>query len=86
MSIKSFEDIEVWYLSKALTMKIYGLTGTFPRDEFFGSTNRMRRAAVSVAGNIAGGFGRYHYPDRIKFYFTFYCRGGVIKSPLKKGD
>jgi four helix bundle protein len=80
--IKTFEDLEVWQKSKELTMKVYELSGKFPREEAFGVTGQMRRAALSVAANIAEGFGRYHYLDKAKFYLN--ARGSLyeLKSHL----
>lgn len=82
MDIKSFEDLEVWQLSKDLTMKVYRITADFPKDEVFGITNQMRRAVLSVPANIAEGFGRFHYLDKAKFYLN--ARGSIfeLKSHL----
>ena len=62
-----FEDLIVWRKSHALTLGIYTLTKTFPREELFGLTAQMRRAAVSVAANIAEGFSRKGKPDKARF-------------------
>lgn len=48
-------------------LKVYGATASFPREELFGLTQQMRRAAVSVPSNIAEGFGRYWLADYICF-------------------
>lgn len=68
--IKSFKDLEIWQLAKALTIKIYHLTETFPKEERFALVDQCRRAIVSVAGNIAEGFGRYYFKDNIKFQYN----------------
>ena len=82
MSIKSFEDLDVWQLSKELVTKIYLITKDFPKDEVFGITSQIKRAALSVPANIAEGFGRYHYLDKAKFYLN--ARGSLheLKSHL----
>ena len=49
----SFEDLRVWQDSMDLTVKIYEVTNSFPRQEMYGLTSQMRRAAVSVPSNIA---------------------------------
>ena len=53
-----FEDLEVYDKAMALVNNIYIVTRTFPKDEMFGLTSQFRRAAVSVALNIAEGTAR----------------------------
>jgi four helix bundle protein len=50
---QKFEDLVVWQKSHALVLRVYKVTKAFPKDELFGSTSQMRRAAVSVPANIA---------------------------------
>src|SRR3954447_10495856 len=80
--VKSFEDLEVWQLGKQLSVLAYKITENFPEREIYGITNQIRRAAISVPANIAEGFGRYHYMDRIKFFLN--ARGSLneLKSHL----
>jgi four helix bundle protein len=54
----SFKDLIVWQRAVQLSMAIYKLTSSFPDSERFGLTNQLRRASVSVASNIAEGYGR----------------------------
>ncbi len=58
MRIKSFEELEAWQRAYELALVIYALTRNFPREEQFGLTSQLRRAASSVGANIAEGFGR----------------------------
>jgi len=69
-------------MGKNIVMGIYGLTKEFPKEESFGLTSQIRRAALSVPANIAEGFGRYHYLDKAKFYLN--ARGSLyeLKSHL----
>jgi len=55
---ESFKDLVVWQRAVQMTLEIYKLTADFPADERFGLTNQLRRASVSVASNIAEGYGR----------------------------
>ena len=56
--MKDFRKLEIWQKSYQLTLEIYKLTKTFPKDEMFGLTSQIRRAAVSIPSNIAEGCGR----------------------------
>ena len=80
--IKTFEDLDVWQKGKLLTLKIYEISSHFPKDEVFGISSQVKRAALSVPANIAEGFGRFHYLDKAKFYLN--ARGSLyeLKSHL----
>jgi four helix bundle protein len=54
----SYKDLIVWQRAIELCLEIYRLTANFPAAERFGLTNQLRRAAVSIASNIAEGYGR----------------------------
>jgi four helix bundle protein len=54
----SFMDLAVWQRAVQLSREIYRLTSSFPKSEQFGLVNQMRRASVSIASNIAEGYGR----------------------------
>lgn len=58
MSIQSYQDLEVWQRGMELAERLYLLTRTFPRQELFGLTSQIRRAAASIPANIAEGWGR----------------------------
>ena len=53
--MKNFRDLKVWEKAHLLTLDSYGVTNAFPRQELFGLTSRIRRAAASIAANIAEG-------------------------------
>ena len=55
---ESYKDLLVWQRAIEMTLAIYRLTESFPKDERFGLTSQLRRAGVSVASNIAEGYGR----------------------------
>jgi len=66
--IKSFTDLNTWKEAHLLVLKIYKLTQKFPKEEQFGLTNQLRRAAVSITSNIAEGFSRGSYKEKCQFY------------------
>jgi four helix bundle protein len=80
--IKDFVDLDVWQKGKNLVSTIYSLTNSFPKEEMYGITSQMKRAALSVPANIAEGFGRFHFMDKAKFYLN--ARGSLyeLKSHL----
>lgn len=58
MAARSFRDLVAWQRAMDLAMAIYKLTQQFPREETYGLTSQLRRAGVSVASNVAEGYGR----------------------------
>ena len=56
--MKDFRDLQVWRKAHMLTLDVYKATNGFPRQEMFGLTSQIRRAAVSIAANIAEGCGK----------------------------
>ena len=63
--IRSYRDLRVWQAGMDLVVDCYKFTGPFPKDERFGLTQQMRRAAVSIPSNIAEGYGRVHLGEYI---------------------
>lgn len=53
-----YKDLDIWKLSRLYCSRIYAITSNFPEYEKFGSTNQLRRAAISVPSNIAEGSSR----------------------------
>ncbi len=82
MTIKYFEDLEVWKEARRLTREIYRLTqdGKFSRD--FGLREQIRRAAVSVMSNIAEGFERGGNQEFIQFLYVAKGSCGDVRSQL----
>lgn len=66
--IKSFADLRVWQKGHKFVLEIYTITYEFPKEEQFGLTSQLRRAAVSFTSNIAEGFSRISYKEKIRFY------------------
>lgn len=66
--IKIFSDLNAWKEGHKFAIMIYETTKTFPDEEKFGLISQMKRAAVSITSNIAEGFSRYGYAEKIRFY------------------
>jgi four helix bundle protein len=75
--IMKFTDLEVWKEAHKLTLLIYKYTSLFPKHELFGLVSQLRRAAVSIESCIAEGFSRYHFKDRLNFYYD--ARGSIAE-------
>lgn len=67
-TIQSFTDLDAWKEGHKLVILIYRETELFPQKEIFALTNQMRRCAVSVTSNIAEGFSRQSYKEKVQFY------------------
>ena len=67
--MKTHKDLDVWKLSIEFVTEIYNLTKDFPKEEQFGLTNQIRRAAVSVPSNIAEGAGRRSDKEFLQFLY-----------------
>ena len=61
------KDMVVWQKSHALVMKVYSCTKDYPKDEIYGLTSQLRRAAVSIPSNIAEGKARGSSKEYIRF-------------------
>jgi four helix bundle protein len=64
---QDYRDLVVWQKAIQLTVCIYKLTQTFPKEELYGLCSQMRRASVSVASNIAEGRGRLNVAEFRQF-------------------
>jgi four helix bundle protein len=73
----SYRDIKTWQKAIELVVEIYSSTRGFPKEEVYGLANQLRRAAVSVASNIAEGKGRC--TDKEFLLFLHHARGSVFE-------
>ena len=80
--IREFTDLKVWQESHKLVILIYKETKNFPKEEIFSLTNQMRRAAISISSNIAEGFGRQSYKEKIQFYYLAHGSLVELKNQL----
>lgn len=75
--IESFTDLVVWKEAHGLVLSVYLFTKSFPKEEMFGLVSQMRRSAVSITSNIAEGFSRQSYKEKIQFYYI--ARGSLTE-------
>lgn len=67
--IESFTDLNVWKEGHILVIMVYKITKNFPKEETYSLTDQMRRSASSITANIAEGFGRQTYKEKVQFYY-----------------
>jgi len=66
---KGFRTLKAWQKAYELTLDVYKLTKRFPKEEMYGLTSQLQRAAVSVPANIAEGYERNHRKEYLQFLF-----------------
>ncbi len=72
MTVRNYQDLIVWQKAMDLVELIYSSSKSFPRDEIYGLTSQLRRAAVSIASNIAEGQGRRTTADFLRYLSISY--------------
>ena len=73
----NYQDLRVWQQAMVLAAHVYRTTEKFPKHELYGLVSQTRRAAVSVASNIAEGKG--HRSDREFLHFLYHARGSLFE-------
>lgn len=81
-SIKFFTELKVWQEGHSLVLDIYSATKKFPKQENYGLTSQIRRAAVSVTSNIAEGFKRETHKDKLHFYIMAHGSLSEVQNQL----
>jgi four helix bundle protein len=66
--ITKLEDIIAWQEARILMQMVYEVTKDFPADEKYNLIKHMRECTRNIPGNIAEGFGRFHYQEAMQFY------------------
>lgn len=73
----NYKNLTVWQKALDLTVEVYSLMKKMPKDELYGLTNQLKRAAVSIPSNIAEGNGRASTGDYVRFLII--ARGSVAE-------
>ncbi len=68
MATKSYKELIVWQKAHSFVLTVYSLSEKFPKSELYGLTSQFRRAAVSIAANIAEGYVKKSPSDKIRFF------------------
>jgi 23S rRNA-intervening sequence protein len=63
---KTYKELDVWIKYKHLAKEVYAVTTNFPKEEMYGLTSQIRRSVVSIASNIAEGYGRQYKKETIE--------------------
>ena len=66
--MKDFRELKVWEKAHLVTLAVYQITATFPKDELYGLTSQIRRSAASISANIAEGCGRSGDAELARFF------------------
>lgn len=75
--MRGYRDLETWHRAMALVKAVHIATRHFPKDELYGLTSQLRRAAVSIPSNIAEGCGRNS--RKALHYFVGQARGSLAE-------
>jgi four helix bundle protein len=78
MKVESFESLDFYQNSLKLIKAAYRLANSLPSYECYNLSDQLRRAACSVALNIAEGYGRHHYKERLRFLYI--ARGSLAET------
>ena len=80
--LKNYKKLKVWQKSYQLCLEMYKATKTFPKNEGFGLTSQMRRAALSIPSTIAEGYGRKTTPEYLRFLYIAYGSTCELETQL----
>jgi len=81
--VNSYKDLTVWQKSYDVVIKVYGLTRSFPKEEAYGLTSQIRRAAVAIPSNIAEGHTRGHRGEFIQFLNIAFASGAELETQIE---
>ncbi|MFH1665129.1 MAG: four helix bundle protein [Candidatus Omnitrophota bacterium] len=80
--IRNFKDLLIWKEGVNLVEKIYQVTKSFPKEELYGITAQIRRAAISIPSNISEGFMRKHNKEFKQFLFIALGSNAEVETQL----
>ena len=80
--LKNYKELKVWQKAYQLCLEIYKITKDFPKEERYGITSQIRRAAVSVPSNIAEGYGRKTTAEYIQALYIAYGSNCELETQI----
>lgn len=82
MKIQNYKELIVWRKSFQLSLEVYKITKSFPKEELYGLTSQMRRAAIAIPSNIAEGHGRRGTKEYVRFLRIAYASATELETQL----
>jgi four helix bundle protein len=73
-----FQDLRCWQLARQLVINVHKVAARLPSIERYDLASQMRRSSKSVMANVAEGYGRYHYLDKLRFFYI--ARGSLDET------
>jgi len=80
--LKNYKELKVWQKSYQSCLEVYRITRAFPKEEIYGLTSQIRRAAVSIPSNIAEGYGRKTTPEYIRSLYVAYGSSCELETQI----
>ena len=80
--LRNYKELKVWQKAYELCLRIYKVTTTFPKEERYGLTSQIRRAAVSIPSNIAEGYGRKSVGEYIQALYIAYGSNCELETQI----
>lgn len=80
--LTSYQELNVWQKSIELVIEVYRLTVLFPKTEFYGLTNHVRKTAISIPSNIAEGYTRKHRQEYTQFLRVAFGSGAELETQI----
>lgn len=78
--MRNFKELKIWNKARTLVKEVYSVTEKLPIEEKFGLTSQMRRAAVSIASNIAEGSGKEYQKEFLRFLESAYSSAFELET------
>ena len=83
MPIQSYRDLEAWQVGMNLVVRVYAVTKSFPREDIYGLTSQLRRAAVAVPSNISVG---HQHGTKAYLHFFVLALGSLAEAETTTGN